>query len=140
MASVHLLNNKFVTVAGDRYLSINSEIILAFNRIQYLWRKRANTIGTFKKITEIKWFRSMTKDFLQDHINGLIIDKKIKSKINMNKNSYKVKRGIVGWSRSKFYGFCKWFFTDTNINSRYWKSTLDWFHYVEYFQKTQTNQ
>ena len=32
----------------------------------------------------------MTKDFLQDHINKLIIDKKIINKINRNNNSHKV--------------------------------------------------
>ena len=43
----------------------------------------------FKEITKIEQYQSITKDFLQDHIDKLIIDEKIINKINRDKNSYK---------------------------------------------------
>ena len=55
--------------------ALNNELFLAINRIQY-WRQRADTSSIFKEITKIKRYESITKDFLQDHINKLIIDKK----------------------------------------------------------------
>ena len=40
--------------------------------------------------TYLKKYQSITKDFLQDHINKLVIDEKNINKINRDKNSYKV--------------------------------------------------
>ena len=70
--------------------ALNNEVFLAINRIRYLWRQRADPNNTFKEITKIERHQSITKDFLQDHINKLIIDEKIINKINRDKNSYKV--------------------------------------------------
>ena len=53
-------------------------------------RQRANTNSIFKEITKIEQYQSITKDFLQDHIDKLIIDEKVVNKINKDKNSYKV--------------------------------------------------
>ena len=39
----------------------------------------------FKEITKIEQYQSITKDFLQDHIDKLIIDEKIINKINRDK-------------------------------------------------------
>ena len=50
---------------------------LAINRIRYLWRQRPDINSIFKKISKIERYQSITKDFLQDHINKLIIDEKI---------------------------------------------------------------
>ena len=98
--SSHLLNNihlfKYtVTMTWDSnpLLEVNAlrnEVFLAINRIPYLWRQRADTNSIFKKIITIEWYQNITKDFLQDHIDKLIIDKKIINKINRDKNFYKV--------------------------------------------------
>ena len=47
------------------------------------------------EITKIEQYQSVTKDFLQDHIDKLIIDEKIINKINRNKNSYKVNIELI---------------------------------------------
>ena len=57
--------------------ALNNKVFLAINRIRYFWRQRANTNSIFKGITKIEQYRSITKDFLQVHIDKLIIDKKI---------------------------------------------------------------
>ena len=77
VASIHLLNNKFVTVAADSisFLEINAlnkEMLLAVNRIQFLCRQLAEVLKNY---------------FSKDHINELITDEKTKNKINMSKNS-----------------------------------------------------
>ena len=51
-----------------------------------MWRQRADT-NIYKEITKIQQYQSITKDFLQYHIDKLITDK---NKINRDKNSYKV--------------------------------------------------
>ena len=61
--------------------ALNNKVFLAINRIRYLWRQRADTNSIFKGITKIKQYRSIIKDFLQDHIDKLIIDKKNLHKI-----------------------------------------------------------
>ena len=43
-----------------------------------------------KEITKTEQHQNITKDFLQDHIDKLIIDGKIANKIKRDKNSYKV--------------------------------------------------
>ena len=53
-------------------------------------RQRADTNSIFKEIIKIEQYQSITKDFLQDHIDKLVIDEKIINKINRDKNSYKV--------------------------------------------------
>ena len=70
--------------------ALSNEVFLAINRIRHLWRQRADTNSIFKEITKIEQYQSITKDFLQDHIDKLIIDEKIINKINRDKNSYKV--------------------------------------------------
>ena len=55
--------------------------------MQYLWRQRADTNTLFKKINK---YQSITKYFLQDHIDKHIIDKKVINKIIRDKNFYKV--------------------------------------------------
>ena len=57
--------------------ALNNKVFLAINRIRYFWRQRANTNSIFKGITKIEQYRSIAKDFLQVHIDKLIIDKKI---------------------------------------------------------------
>ena len=57
--------------------ALNNKVFLAINRIRYFWRQRANRNSIFKGITKIEQYRSITKDFLQVHIDKLIIDKKI---------------------------------------------------------------
>ena len=49
--------------------------------MQYLWRQRDNTKSVFKYITKTTRYQSITKDFLQDHFNKLIIVEKIIYKI-----------------------------------------------------------
>ena len=63
--------------------ALNNKVFLAINRIRYLWRQRADTNSIFKGITKIKQYRSIIKDFLQDHIDKLIIDKKHLHKIKI---------------------------------------------------------
>ena len=57
--------------------ALNNKVFLAINRIRYLWRQRADTNSIFKEMTEIEQYQSITKDFSQDHIDKLIIDKKL---------------------------------------------------------------
>ena len=47
-------------------------------------------IAYFRKNSQIEQYQSITKDFFQDHINELIIYKKIINKINRDKTSYKL--------------------------------------------------
>ena len=57
--------------------ALNHKVFLAINRIRYLWRQRADTNSIFKEMTKIEQYQSITKDFSQDHIDKLIIDKKL---------------------------------------------------------------
>ena len=75
--------------------ALSNEVFLAINRIRHLWRQRADTNSIFKEITKIEQYQSITKDFLQDHIDKLIIDEKIINKINRDKNSYKVNIELI---------------------------------------------
>ena len=89
-----------VTITSDStpILEVNAlsnEVFLATNRIQHLWRQRDDTNSIFKEITKIEQYQSITKDFLQDHIDKLIIDEKIINKINRDKNSYKVNIELI---------------------------------------------
>ena len=61
--------------------ALSNEEFLAINRIRYLWRQRADTNSIFKEITKIEQYQSIAKDFLQYHIDKLIIDEKIINKI-----------------------------------------------------------
>ena len=56
--------------------ALNNEVFLAINRFRYFWRQRADTNSIFKEITKIEQYQSITKDFLQDHTDKLIIDEK----------------------------------------------------------------
>ena len=47
------------------------EVILAINRIRYLWRQRADTNSISNEITKIEQYQSITKDFLQDNIDKI---------------------------------------------------------------------
>ena len=67
--------------------ALSQEVFLAINMMRHLWRQRADTNSMFKEITKIEQYQSITKDFLQDHIDKLIIDEKIINKINRDKNS-----------------------------------------------------
>ena len=75
--------------------ALSSEVFLAINRIRHLWRQRADANSIFKEITKIEQYQSITKDFLQDHIDKLITDEKIIKKINRGKNSYKVNIELI---------------------------------------------
>ena len=57
--------------------ALNNKVFLTINRIRYLWRQRADTNSIFKEMTKIEQYQSITKDFSQDHIDKLIIDKKL---------------------------------------------------------------
>ena len=74
--------------------ALSNEVFLAINKIRHLWRQRADTNSIFKEITKIEQYQSITKDFLQDHIDKLIIDEKIINKINRDKNSIQSKYRI----------------------------------------------
>ena len=65
--------------------ALNNEVFLAINRIRYLQRQRADTNIIFNEITKTEQYQSITKDFLQDHIDNLTIDEKIINKINRNR-------------------------------------------------------
>ena len=67
-----------------------------------MWRQRADTNSIFKEITKIEQYQSITKDFLQDHIDKLIIDEKIINKINRDKNSYKVNIELIDEKDQRF--------------------------------------
>ena len=75
--------------------ALSNKVFLAINKIQYLWRQCADTNNIFKEITKIEQYESITKDFLQYHIDKVIIDKKNISKINRDKNSYKVNIELI---------------------------------------------
>ena len=75
--------------------ALSNEVFLAINRIWHLWRQRADTNSIFKQITKIEQYQSITYDFLQDHVDKLIIDKKNVNKINSDKNSYKVNVELI---------------------------------------------
>ena len=60
-----------------------------------MWRKSADTNSIFKKITNIEQYQSIKKDFLQHHIDKLIIDEKIINEINRDKNSYKINTELI---------------------------------------------
>ena len=66
-----------------------NKVCLEINRIQRLWRQRADTNSLFKEITKMEEYQNITKDFLQYHIDKLIIDEKIVNTIIRDKNSYK---------------------------------------------------
>ena len=68
---------------------LSNEVFLAINRMRNLWRQRADTNSIFKEISKIEQYQSITKDFLQDHIDKLIIDEKVINKINRDKNIIK---------------------------------------------------
>ena len=69
---------------------LSNEVFLTINRMQHLWRQRADTNSIFQKITKMEQYQSIKKEFLQDHIDKLIIDEKIINKISRSKNTYKV--------------------------------------------------
>ena len=82
----HLLSNmhlKYIVAMTSDSISflevnaLNNEVVLVIYRMWYLWRQRADTNSIFKEITKIEQYQSITKDFLQDHIDKLIIDEKI---------------------------------------------------------------
>ena len=75
--------------------ALSNEVFLAIIKIRHLWRQRANTNIILKEITKIKQYQSITKDFLQNHIGKLFIDKKILNKINWDKSSYKVNIELI---------------------------------------------
>ena len=75
--------------------ALSNKVFLAINRIQYLWRQCADTNNIFKEITKIEQYESITKDFLQYHIDKVIIDEKNISKINRDKNSCKVNIELI---------------------------------------------
>ena len=151
ISSSHLLNNihlfKYtVTMTWDSIplLEVNglsNKVLLTINRTRYLWRQRADTNSIFKEITKIEQYHSITKDFLQDHVDKLIIEEKIINKSTVIK-TYKVNTESNGWKRPKFSSFPKWFSSRINSSSRSWKNTLDWFHFAgyQYAQKPQKNQ
>ena len=68
---------------------LSNEVFLAINRMRNLWRQRADTNSIFKEISKMEQYQSITKDFLQDHIDKLIIDEKVINKINRDKNIIK---------------------------------------------------
>ena len=74
--------------------ALSNEVFFAINRIRHLWRQRADTNSIFEEITKIEQYKSITKEFLQDHIDKLI-DEKIINKINRDKNSYKVNIELI---------------------------------------------
>ena len=82
--------------------ALSNEVFLAINRIRHLWRQRADTNSIFKEITKIEQYQSITKDFLQDHIDKLIIDGKIINNINRNKNFYKVNIELIDQQDQSF--------------------------------------
>ena len=82
--------------------ALSNEVFLAINKIRHLWRQRADTNSIFKEITKIEQYQSITKDFLQDHIDKLIIDEKIINKINRDKNSYKVNIELIDEKDQRF--------------------------------------
>ena len=63
----------------------SNEVFLAIKKIRHLWRQRADTNIVFKEITKIEQYQSITKDFLQDHIDNRIIDGQIINKISRDK-------------------------------------------------------
>ena len=75
--------------------ALSNKVFLAINRIRHLWRQRADTNSIFKEITKFEQCQSITKHFLQDHTDKRIIDIKIISKINRDKNSYKVNVELI---------------------------------------------
>ena len=60
-------------------------VFLSIKKIRHLWRQRADTNSIFKEITKIEQYQSITKDFLQDHIDNRIIDGQIINKISRDK-------------------------------------------------------
>ena len=60
-----------------------------------MWRQRADANRIFKEIAKMEPYQSITKDFLQDHIDKLIIDEKIMNRINRSKSSHKVNRESI---------------------------------------------
>ena len=68
------------------FFEVNVLIFLAINSIRYFGRQHADTNSIFKEMTKIGLSQNIAKDFLQDHINNLVIDEKIINKINRNKN------------------------------------------------------
>ena len=58
------------------------------------------------EITKIEQYHSITKDFLQDHVDKLIIEEKIINKSTVIK-TYKVNIESNGWKRPKFSSFPK---------------------------------
>ena len=79
----------------------SNEVFLAIKKIRHLWRQRAVT-NSKEEITKIEQYQSITKDFLQDHIDKLIIDEKIINKINTDKNSYKVNIELIDEKNQSF--------------------------------------
>ena len=97
--SSHLLNNVYLFkyTVTQVYLfkytviknALRKKVFLEINRIQRLGRQRADTNSIFKEITKMEQYQNITKDFLQYHINKLIMDEKIINTISRDKNSYK---------------------------------------------------
>ena len=70
-----------------------------------MWRQRADTNSIFQEITKIEQYQSITKDFLQVHIDKLIIDEKIINNINKDKISYKVNTELIDEKDQSFLVF-----------------------------------
>ena len=105
-----------------------------------MWRQRANSNSIFKEITKIEQHQSITKDFLQDHIDKLIIDEKIINKINKDKDSYKVNIELIDEKDQSFRVSPNDFPPTSAITPINEKTPLIDFTFPEQDQKPQTNQ
>ena len=83
----------------------------------------------------------MTKDFLQFHINKLIIDKKIINKINRNNNSHKVNIESLDGKDRRFPASSNDFPSTSIVTSLNQKTpSIDVSLLIEHTQKSQTNR
>ena len=71
--------------------SFNNAIFSAITRIRHTLKQRADINREIKKSHE---FKGITRQYLQNHLNKLIKEKKIINKVNRDQDSYRINRDL----------------------------------------------
>ena len=75
--------------------SFNNAIFSAINRIRHILKQRPDINRVLNETKKNQEFKDITREYLQNHLNKLITEKKIISKINRDQGSYRVNRDTL---------------------------------------------